>query len=189
MTVTKKSVKKKAVKKAVKKTPVQRESTEQKSLKTSREQETWDNIDIHASMDEIGDNSGPLPTIKPRAGFVQRWIRTKMGGEDDAANISKSTNQHWRRRDPSTIPANFSAPTVYVDGIGNAIGISGMVLMERPVEINDMYKRRVKDRTDAQMRSVEESLYKIHSAGDGFGTPKSVESRTKVTTGEMPVDD
>jgi len=168
---------------------INRESTEQIRTRVSREQETWDNIDIHASMDEIGENEGPLPYIKPRPGFVQRWIRTKIGGEDDPENISKSSNQHWRRRDPSTIPVGFSAPTIYVGGIGNAIGISGMILMERPVEINDKYKSRVIDRTKAQMRSVEESLYNVHSVGDGFNTPKSVGSSTSVTTGEMPVDD
>jgi len=167
-------------------------STKQRAepVHESREQETWDNVSIRDSMRAIEDNEGPLPEIPAREGFMQRWMRTKLAGEDDPKNIAKSINQHWRRRDPSTIPSDLAAPTVYLDGIGNTIGISGMVLRERPVEINDQYKDRVKERTKTQMSAVDNSLYKDHSVNDGFGAVHREEDKTRVSVGQgMPVDD
>ena len=163
--------------------------TTEKEVRVSREQETWDNIDIHASIKQIAENPGILPNIPAREGFVQRWIRTKIGGEDDPKNIAKASNQHWRRRDPSTIPNDLSVPTIYQDGIGESIGISGMILMERPIAINDQYKDRVTSRTKAQMDAVDRSLYES-SVNNVGGAPKRVEDKTTVSVGGgMPDND
>ena len=163
--------------------------TTEKETRISREQETWDNIDIHASIKQISESSGILPEISAGEGFIQRWIRTKLGGEDDPKNIAKASNQHWRRRDPSTIPSDISAPTIYQDGIGESIGVSNMILMERPIAINDQYKDRVRSRTKAQMDAVDRSLYES-SVNDVRGAPKRVEDKTTVSVGGgMPDND
>jgi len=183
MTVTKKKVSKKkaAVKRAA---PDQ----SQRQERVSHEQETWDNIDIHKDLPNIVGNVGPLPELDAREGMAQRWIRSKVNGEDDHANLSKAFNQHWRRRSPDTIPRGVSAPTIYVEGIGEAIGLSGMILMERPIEIHNAYKAKVQDRTQTQKRAVDESLFNIPAEG-GFGAVGTQNKSEVKVTRALPVDD
>ena len=159
------------------------------STHVSHEQETWDDISVHDIDIEINGEVGSLPHIKPRPGYTQRWIRTKVNGEDDAKNLSKKFNQHWRRRDPSTIPSGEAAPSIHVDGVGECIGISGMVLMERPEKISAKYKAQVDARTRTQMESVDQNLFQTHSAGKGFGAPKRVEDTAKVEVGSGMIPD
>jgi hypothetical protein len=173
----------------------QRKTTAQTKKRDSREQETWDNVDIHDMIIEIGDDDGALPNVPPREGYAQRWIRTMKNGVEDPANIAKAMNAYWRRRAPDTLPEGIAAPSVHVDGIGETIGISGMILMERPLAIHEKFVERVRNRTRTQMEAVDKSLYKIKTAGDsGFGTPQRTEDETKVSVGvgtgfKMPVDE
>lgn len=162
-----------------------------KTTRTSREQETWDAAAVDRDYSDISEDTGPLPDIPPREGFSQRWMRTKIGGEDDPKNISSSINKGWRRRDPATIPPEFSAPSIYVDGIGDSVGISGFILVERPEKMSSAYKQRVRQRTDSQMQAVNEALKSTHAAQDnsGFGPPKATEEKTTVTRGVLPIDD
>ena len=182
MNTTKKKVVKKRASKIAAPAPIQREE------RISHEQETWDNIDIHKDLPNIVGNVGPLPELDPREGMAQRGIRSKVNGEDDHANLSKAFNQHWRRRSPDTIPKNVSAPTIYVEVIGNAIGLSGMILMERPIEIHNAYKAKVQDRTDTQKRAVDESLFNIPAEG-GFGRVGNQNKSEVKVTRALPVDD
>lgn len=187
-----------AKKKAVKKKSVAKKAQVESPLgpihaaEPSREQETWDNMNVHDIV--IGDDisGGPLPEIPARPGYVQRWVRTKIGGVDDPQNMSAKFNQYWRRRDPKSLPTGTYAPTIHVEGVGDAIGISGMVLMERPQEVHDQFKRRIEQRTQAQRDSVEQSLFSEHKPADqGFGRPGTAEDKSvaKVGSGVMPVDD
>lgn len=180
-------------KKAVRK-PINRANAAPiRQQRASREQETWDNIDIHKTFVDVDSDFGPFPNIPARDGFVQRWIRVeKDDGSTDGRNISRQSNEYWRRRDPDTIPTSVLAPTGYTDGLGETIQASGYVLMERPMEIHDAKKRRVEDRTKAQSDSVEQSLFKTHTSADhGFGAPHSVENKSVASKGSgiMPVED
>jgi hypothetical protein len=161
------------------------------STHVSHEQETWDDISVHDIDIEQNGESNVLPNIRARDGFTQRWIRTKLNGEDDPRRIASAFNQHWRRRDPSTIPAGEMAPSIHVEGVGECIGLSGMVLMERPEAISAQYARRVRQQTKTQMDAVDESLFQSHTANSGFGAPQRVEDKTqvKVGSGIIPDDD
>ena len=166
-------------------------ANKKQSTHVSQQQETWDDISVHDIDIEENGEVGSLPHISARPGYTQRWIRTKVNGEDDPKNLSKKFNQHWRRRDPSTIPSGEAAPSIHVEGVGECIGISGMVLMERPVEISAKYKAQARQRAKAQMASVDQSLFQSHTAGSGFGAPKRIEDVTKVEIGSgmIPDDD
>ena len=170
--------------------PAVKKSRQSREKRLSREQETWDNINIHDIDVEVDAQTGPLPNLKARDGMAQRWMRTTKNGKPDPANIAKMENRHWRRRNPDTIPDNKAAPTNYVDGLGDTIGISGMVLVERPLSIHAAYTAEVKKRTLAQKRSVEESLFN-ETASSGFGAAQVVTNKSvaKVGSGVMPVDD
>lgn len=170
--------------------PAAKKSTQAREKRLSREQETWDNIAIHDIDVEVDGTFGPLPNIKARDGMAQRWMRTMKNGHPDPANIAKMENRHWRHRSPDTVPQNVAAPTSYVDGLGDTIGISGSVLVERPLSIHTAYAAEVRKRTQSQARSVDESLFN-DTASSGFGSATAVENKSvaKVGSGVMPVDD
>jgi len=182
-------------KKAVaKKAPVRRaprtEQVPHQDARNSRETDTWDENAVHDDFDDFVGQDTSLPDIPARSGFDQRWIRTKIGGEDDPVNVSRSLNKGWKRRDPDTLPANFKTLRSYVEGIGESVGVSGMVLMERPKQISRKFKDSKDQRTAAQMQSVDDNLFKSHTAGSGFGAPARVEDKTEVTRGKpISVDD
>ncbi len=155
----------------------------------SREQESWSADAIHDTYKDGGKDEGVLPEIPAREGFDKRWIRTRIGGEDDPRNLAKAFNKGWRRRDPATIPPNIGAPTTYVEGVGESVGMSGMFLAERPKKLSAVHKRRVDDRTNAQMAAVDGALDRSHDANDsGFGKPVRT-GKTQIQTGVMPVFD
>ena len=172
-------------------TTTKKKAAVKRDTRVSHEQETWDEVSVHDLDIEINGESTILPNVPARKGYTQRWMRTKLNGEDDPKNISSTFNNHWRRRDPSTIPKGNFAPSIRVEGVGECIGISGMVLVERPKSISDQYEDRVRQRTDAQMEAVDKSLFKTHTANDGFGAPRRVEDKTKVKVGSglIPDDD
>lgn len=156
--------------------------------RVSREQETWSADAIHDDFSSVAEADGPLPNIPARNGFSQRWIRSKIGGENDSKNLSTAYNNGWRRRDPATVPPTIAAPSVYVEGVGDSVGISGMILMERPEKLSAVHKQRVQQRTNTQMEAVDKALENSHTANSGFGAPTR-SGKTETQTGSMPIDD
>jgi len=197
MAVTKKKVV--AKKAAVKRSPVatrtparapREELVTHQDNRASRNTETWDEHAVHDDFDDFVGQDTALPNIPEQFGFDQRWIRTMIGGEPDPVNVSRAFSKGWKRRDPDTLPANFRALRSYQEGIGDSVGVSGMVLMERPKQISQKFKDAKDERTKSQMDSVDDNLFKEHTAGSGFGAPKRVEDKTEVTRGKpISVDD
>lgn len=170
---------------------VQKKNPQNREKRVSREQETWDNVDLHDLDVNIDDgNVGPLPYIKAQPGMAQRWMRTITNGEYDAKNVAKMKNKHWRKRSVDSIPANIAAPIDHIDALGETIGASGMVLVERPLAIHEKYAARVREANQAQRDAVDQSLFQTKAAGDnGFGVPHAVEDKTVAKKIAMPVDD
>lgn len=157
----------------------------------SREQETWSAEAVHDNYDDLWVEQGNLPEIEPRDGFEQRWIRSLLAGTPDIQRLSQAETQGWRRRDPGTINGKLSSLQSYLDGVGAVIGVSGMILMERPKRFGDVFRKMKAERDERQRRSVEEQLFNTHVAGRGFGRPYVAEDRTRVSQGKRvaPVAD
>lgn len=159
--------------------------------KTSREQELHSADPVH---DEYAnwDNDLLLDTkdIPPRDGYVQRWVRTHIKGVEDQGNIFKSFNKGWRPRQLSSVPkGQYVMHVTFQDA--EVIGIHGMILMERPLYIQQRAKEAVQEATDMQMRSVRNDLYKVHDERDQISRPDfEVKSEVSKGRGRAPtVDD
>lgn len=166
--------------------PTRRPRVSRETTHHSREQETWDAAAIHDTYDDVWVQQGNMPDVEPRNGFEQRWIRSTIGGEPDPLRLATAAQQGWRRRDPGTLPKKLGPLADYVEGIGGVIGVSGMILMERPKKLGEVYKRKKEERNEAHRRSVDENLFKVHDANSGFGPPRRVEDRTRVSRGKRP---
>lgn len=106
-----------------------------------------------------------LEAPPPRAGFVQRWIRTGIGNTPDASNVAKKLREGWKPRLASTVPSGFSPPTISHGTLGEVIGVGELVLMEMPRKTVLQRRKFYADITRKQMEGVDRNLLKIERPG------------------------
>lgn len=140
------------------------------------------------SYEDYGDsweNPGLLDTsqIPAKPGFVQRWVRTSINGQDDQTNVYKKINNGWRVRTADSVEKGQFVPTVGFNN-QNVIGIHGMILMERPKAINDRQAAYNRHQADAQMTAVRNNMFNVHQSGSGLTKP-SMKHSTDVTRGRL----
>lgn len=153
----------------------------------SRNQESRVSEDIHQEWDaDWNPSKGMLDTTSypARPGMVQRWIRTHLNGREDANNIMRQQNRGWRPRSADTIPKGVFAPTFDLRGT-TVIGMEGIVLMERPLELHEKNAAHNREMARRQQMSVEHHLMASHEAGKGFGAPR-ITAESEVSTGSRP---
>lgn len=143
-------------------------------LHESRETDGLEDIDFSpANLD--------TKNIPPRDGYDQRWVRTKIGSEDDPKNIYRATNQGWVPRLADTVKSGRYVMQVDLNG-ENVIGLHDLVLMERPQEISDKYKAYEQKLADDQIKSAELDIHQVHSRNSGLTRPES-RSNSSVSKG------
>ena len=156
-----------------------------REMRTSRTQETHEAIPVREDRDFVWVEPTVLDTtnIPARPGYTQRWVRTKVKGEDDQRNVYDKINKGWRPRMVDSVPKGQYIPNIDFNG-QNVIGIHGMILMERPLAQHESHARYIRQQTDNQMRSVKENFMRVHSPSDGFSEPK-LTNTTQVSTGRI----
>lgn len=98
---------------------------------------------------EVGVLEANTPEARP--GYVQRWVRIwRHDGTPDAMNVTRRMQQGWRPRSAETIPPGRIYATARDATHGTVIAVSGMVLMERSIELDGQYRKRLRMRTDRQ---------------------------------------
>lgn len=66
----------------------------------------------------------PLPVTSD--GFVYRWLRVAVRGEDDVQNISRRLREGWELVKPETLPKEFKGLSTLVRDYGKVSGIVGI---------------------------------------------------------------
>ena len=152
--------------------------------RVSREQETRAVEDVHELGFNPVDDASLLNTenMPPREGYVQRWVRTTINNEDDQSNLYRSINRGWKPRKADSVARGMFVPQVNYQG-ANVIGINGMILMERPIELHEKQKAYEDQLSNNQMRAVEANMHKVHERGSGLTKPEFTEHKSSVTTG------
>ena len=119
-----------------------------------------------------------LPNIDAREGYSQRWVRTKIRGEDDTG-VGRMMTLGWRPRAADSIPKDIFVPKTNMGEYGNVIGTHDSILMEIPQEVfyqMQNYKRSKVDDLESSVKTVLQQKYKERN---GFTEPKVVtNSRT-----------
>lgn len=153
----------------------------------SRDQEA--RAGVHDDYGDLWVDEGVLQAPPPRPGFVQRWMRTKLSGEEDARNLSRKYNRGWRPRAADTLPAGQFAQTIRIPTFGDVIGNSGNVLVERPEDLHNRYEAMTKQRADRQMESVTAMLQKTENEGEGMRIRREHASEVTIGNRQAPVAD
>lgn len=151
----------------------------------SREQESREAEEVHESYNDNWESPALLDThnIPAKAGFTQRWVRTKVKGEDDQNNVFRKINQGWKPRPLSTVKKGQFIPNIDFQGT-DVIGIHGMILMERPLKQHEAQAEYNRKAAENQMSAVKENMFNVHESGKGMRQP-SMKSSTEVSRGRV----
>jgi len=145
--------------------------------------------DVHEPYDDIWEEPLLLDAthIQPRAKMQQRWMRTIIDGQADESNIARYLNKGWKPRQADSIPNDVAAPTIGgFRGYGSVVGVHGMVLMERDVELGNREKRAVRARTKAQLAAVDQSMMRDAPSGQGVVGARVDNRKSTITRGRAP---
>lgn len=123
----------------------------------------------------------PVNLVAPpsRPGYTQRWVRVAIQSVDDVSNLAKAYQQGWRPRTKDTIDELQKVPTIKHGEYAGVVGVHGMILMERPNELDEKHRAFIKRRTDHQARAITGEL----EAMEHKDMPLSIEMRAKVQRG------
>lgn len=156
--------------------------------RTSRNHETRASTPVHEIYTDEWQEPFNLDTsrIPPRDGYVQRWIRTQIRGEDDVKNIISSQREGWEPRTLDSIPQGMLVPKTDFNEM-QVVGMKSAILMERPEELRDRHRNYIQAKTDRQMVAVRANLMKGHRPGHGFERP--VMKVSSQTIGGAPMID
>ena len=107
-----------------------------------------------------------LPEPNPRPGWVHRWIRTSLMGQNDPTNASAKMREGWepvRAEDypelmftPNTNPAN--------PRFKDNVEIGGLVLCKAPEELMKQRAAFYAKQTQAQAEAVDNNLMRQNDA-------------------------
>ena len=93
------------------------------------------------------------------AGYVHRWIRTAMRGEDDKMNVNTKLREGWEPVRKDEYP-DYEAPTIDEGRFEGVIGQGGLMLCRIPVETAQERSAYYGARTREQMVAVDQDLMK-----------------------------
>ena len=100
-----------------------------------------------------------LEAPKPPQGFVHRWIRVAMRGEEDKMNVHAKLREGWEPVRSDEYP-NFEAPVIDDCQYQGVIGQGGLMLCRIPEETAQERNEYYGGRTREQMSAVDQDLLK-----------------------------
>ena len=100
-----------------------------------------------------------LDAPPPPEGYVHRWIRTAMRGEEDKMNVHSKLREGWEPVRADEYP-NYEAPVIDEGKYAGVIGNGGLMLCRIPVETARERTEYYGGRTREQMQAVDQDLMK-----------------------------
>ena len=95
----------------------------------------------------------------PPVGYVQRWIRISMRGEEDKTNVYSKLREGWEPVRSEEYP-NYEAPTIEDGKFAGVIGNGGLMLCRIPIETANERNEYYGTRTREAMTAVDQDLMK-----------------------------
>ena len=92
-------------------------------------------------------------------GYVHRWIRVAMRGEEDKMNVNTKLREGWEPVRKDEYP-DYEAPTIDEGRYEGVIGQGGLMLCRIPVETAQERSAYYGNRTREQMVAVDQDLMK-----------------------------
>ncbi len=118
-----------------------------------------------------------LDAPKPRTGYTQRWIRIKLGTEDDSRNSMRKFREGWLPRQLDTVPEGYAPPTFSHSRLGNVIGVEDLILCEMPILKAQQRNAHYEAKKNRMIEGIENDLRNVAKGGPRIHS----ESKTQVT--------
>ena len=90
-------------------------------------------------------------------GFIHRWVRVGIRGEDDKTTVHSKLREGWEPVRSDEYP-DFEAPTIDEGKFQGVIGNGGLMLCRIPEETVSERTAYFRDQTRNQMKAVDENL-------------------------------
>ena len=120
-----------------------------------------------------------LDAPTPPEGYIYRWLRESMVGQEDKANMSKRIREGWEPVRAEDHP-EFESPMIDEGKHAGVIGVGGLVLAKMPKE-TVMERRNYYSRlANEQMEAVDNNLMRESNPVMPISSPNRT---TKVTFG------
>ena len=98
-----------------------------------------------------------LDAPPPPQGYVYRWIRESMIGQNDPANMSKRVREGWEPVRAEDHP-DFEAPSIEDGKHAGVIGVGGLILAKIPKETVEERRAYYQNLSDSQIQAVDNDL-------------------------------
>jgi len=92
-------------------------------------------------------------------GFVHRWIRESVMGQDDKKNLSARLREGFDLVRADEYP-DFESPTVQDGKHAGVIGVGGLLLARFPIESKQERDAYFRGKTSDQMQAVDNDLFR-----------------------------
>ena len=115
-------------------------------------------------------------------GFVHRWIRTELMGQEDTGNVSKKLREGWefvRAEEIKNQLGDHAYPIIAQGTYAGLIGVAGLVLGRIPEEIAKSRAEYFKKITQDQVDSVDNDVLKEQRPE----MPMNISRQSRVTFG------
>ena len=121
-----------------------------------------------------------LEAPPPRKGYVNRFIRIRLGAVRDTARLRNAQREGWRPVKASTVN-DRSLPTIHLDQYGEIIGVEDLILCEMPKKLHKQRMKHFREKRQRQNAAIERQLKGVSRVDQpGFG-PIEATRHTSVT--------
>lgn len=115
-----------------------------------------------------------------REGYVNRFIRIRLGTVRDTARLRNAMREGWRPVLKSSV-SDRSLPAVHLENVGDVIGVEDLILCEMPERAYKSRKKFFRDKLARQNAAIERQLRNVSRTDTpGFG-PIQQQRSTSVT--------
>ncbi len=115
-----------------------------------------------------------------REGYVNRFIRIRLGTVRDTARLRNAMREGWRPVKKSSV-TDRSLPSVHLEAVGDVIGVEDLILCEMPKRAYLKRKEYFKAKLRRQNDAIERQLRNVSQTDvPGFGPIQQARS-TSVT--------
>ncbi len=104
-----------------------------------------------------------------RDGYVNRFIRIRLGTVRDTARLRNAMREGWRPVKKSSV-TDRSLPAIHLENVGDVIGVEDLILCEMPKRVYLERKAYFKAKLKRQNDAIERQLKNVsRSDASGFG--------------------
>lgn len=135
------------------------------------DREADDLYDVEGSESEILEwrRHSDLDAPPARDGYVNRFIRIRLGTVRDTARLRNAIREGWRPVRRSSV-SDRSLPSIHLEQFGDVIGVEDLILCEMPEHAFKQRKKFFADKLKRQNEAIQRQLQQQSQGGvPGFG--------------------